>query len=267
MISEMREIVVSISNRNKNITPLETIDAVKAAGFRKVFVQWYNESWNISQERQLEYINSLGLDVIFAHLGYYKEVDCIWEDTEEGDTLTRKYITDLSKCAENGIPMVILHPVFKIPASACSETGLCRLQRLTAYAKECGIKIALENTQRKGCLEYILTNLKDDNLGVCFDSGHNHVYFNGDFNFQFFAGRIFAAHLHDNDKSRDQHLLPFDGTIDWEPVIRDLKRSGYSGHITLELCYRNKYLEIGPVAFYKKAYEQGEKLAEMFDRI
>ena len=39
--------------------------------------------------------------------------------------------------------------------------------------------------------------------------------------FNKFKNRIFAVHLHDNDQSDDQHLLPFDGTIDWNKTIKN----------------------------------------------
>jgi len=184
----------------------------------------------------------------------------------DGDALIDKYIMDLDICAKNGIPMVILHPVHKAPALTPCEAGLRRLQRLAAHAKKLGIKIALENTFLEGYLEYILTNLKDENLGLCFDSGHYHAFFNDTFNLNFCSNRIFAVHLHDNDGSGDQHLLPFDGTTDWTSLVRDLKRGGFDGHIALEPSYRKEYLELDIVEFYRQAYERGVKLAKLFEK-
>ena len=66
-------IAVTISNANANITPLETIDAIKEAGYSNVFVEWYNKDWKISQEEQLDYCRKQGLNVLFAHLGYQKK--------------------------------------------------------------------------------------------------------------------------------------------------------------------------------------------------
>lgn len=33
----------------------------------------------------------------------------------------------------------------------------------------------------------------------------------------------------------------------------------------MELCYRDKYLEMGIEKFYKKGYETGKRLKEMFE--
>ena len=41
----MNELAVVISNDNENVTPMQTIDAVKNAGFKHVFLQWYNKEW------------------------------------------------------------------------------------------------------------------------------------------------------------------------------------------------------------------------------
>ena len=126
------------------------------------------------------------------------------------------------------------------------------------------IKVAFENTRFKEHLKYVLTNIKEDNVGICFDSGHYHTYFNDNFEFEDYKDKIFAVHLHDNDKTDDLHLLPFDGTIDWKTVAQKLKESNYNGPVTLELCYRYDYLNLSLDDFYKKGFEIGNKLAQMF---
>lgn len=43
-----------------------------------------------------------------------------------------------------------------------------------------------------------------------------------------------------------------------------IKKCNYSGPITMELCYRYDYLDMSIEDFYKKGYETGVKLKEMF---
>ena len=141
------------------------------------------------------------------------------------------------------------------------------LERLSSISK-----IAFDKT---GTLTYgkpkveevvsLIDNIKNKNVGICFDSGHYHVHFNDELDFPKFKDRIFAVHLHDNDKSDDLHLIPFDGTLNWSNVVKNLKECNYSGPITLELCYRYEYLKMGINEFYKKGYEVGNKLKEMFE--
>ena len=48
-------------------------------------------------------------------------------------------------------------------------------------------------------------------------------------------------------------------------VIEGLKIANYSGDMILELCYRNNYLDISSLEFYKKGYEAGNKLVSMYE--
>ena len=260
----MRELAVVVNSNENKIGPMETIDAIKKAGFKNVFIQWYDKDWHPTQEEQLDYVKKNNLNIIFAHLGY-QNINDLWRDNEEGSKIVDRYKKDIKDCKDNGISMVVMHVVKKRDLAEYNELGLKRIQELADYAKSQGVKIAFENTNVKGYLEYVIKNIKNDNVGICFDCGHYHVHFNDEFDFPLFKNRIFAVHLHDNDQSDDQHLLPFDGTLDWEKVIKNLKECNYNGPITLELCYRNDYMEMSPEDFYKKGYEIGEKLQEMFE--
>ena len=111
-------------------------------------------------------------------------------------------------------------------------------------------------------------NIKDEHIGVCFDIGHYHTHFKDEFDFEFFKNRIFAVHLHDNHGDGiDEHLLPFDGTINWEDGIKKLVEINYKGPVTLESCYRKEYTQKMTVdEFYKEAYIQGEKISKIFEK-
>ena len=259
-----REIAVVVSNASQNVTAIDTINAIKKAGFQNVFIQWYNKEWNPTQEEQLKYIREKGLNVIFAHLGY-KNINDLWLENEVGDELVEGYKNDIKICKENNIPMVVMHLTSKSEAPKYNETGLKRLKEIVDYAQELNIKVAFENTKIKGYLDYVIENIDNENVGICFDSGHYHVHFNDDLDFPKFKDRIFAVHLHDNDQSDDLHLMPFEGTLDWEETIKNLKECNYDGPVTLELCYRNEYLDMSIEDFYRKGYDVGEKLKEMFE--
>ena len=260
----MRELAMCVQNGNQNVSVENTIYAIKNAGFKNVFVQWYDKDWDFRQEEQVALCKKLGLNIIFAHLGY-QNINSIWEEREEGEGLIERYKNDIWNCKQNGISLVIMHLTTKKVAPMYGEVGLRRFRKITEYAKEIGVKVAFENTRIKGYLEYVLGNIKDDNVGLCFDIGHYHVHFNDEFNFKFFKDRIFAVHLHDNDKTDDLHLMPFDGTINWKDGIKKLKECNYDGPITMELCYRYEYLKIPIGEFYKKGFEVGKNLQKIFE--
>lgn len=261
-MNNRKDIAIIVSGDNKSSTKFELINSIKSAGFHNVFIQWYKDGHERNQER-LEYIRKIGLNIIFAHLDY-SEINSIWEDGERGDLLVEEYKADINKSKQNKIPMVIMHLTKSSSPPMFNELGLDRIRKIVNYTKKLDIKIALENTRVKGYLEYVLGNIPDNNLGICYDSGHCHAHFNDEFDFLFFKDRIFAVHLHDNHKIDDEHLIPFDGTIDWDWTMAGLKEGGYLGPITLECVYGGKYLDISPSDFFDKAYKTGQKLLKKF---
>ena len=256
----MDNLEIVVSNFNKEISIIKEINSIKKAGFKKVFIQWYNRNWPISQEEQFLYAQKIGLDVKKVHLGY-DEINDLW--SKNGDYLVERYINDLKICQEKGIDLVMMHITGK-NTPPYNKMGLERIKKIVKYAEKVKIKIALENVEDPNYLEYVLTNVKSDFLGICFDSGHYHCYFQDKFSFQIFKNKIFAVHLHDNHGLKDEHLLPFDGNVDWLKIAQELKKSNYLGPIILEVIYQSDYLKMTIDEFYQKAYEVGLKLEKIF---
>ncbi len=259
MKEKRKKFIQCVHNSNKEVSPFETIHAIKNAGFDGVFLQWFNKDWDFSQEEQLKLCLSLGLEIPFVHLGY-KGINSIWEEGEEGDRLVENYFADFEVCKKYGIDMLVMHLTSKTEAKEPNPIGLERIKKLVKLAEKLGLKIAFENTKIWGYLEYVFENIKSDNIGVCFDIGHCHAHFDDKFSWDMFKNKIIAVHLHDNDKSADQHLLPFDGTIDWEYFTQKLKQANYSGVVALENCYRRNYLEMSLEEFYKLSLERAKQL-------
>lgn len=262
----MEKIAVCVQDDNKNVSPKETIDAINKAGFKDVFVQYYHrKNLEFDELEQIDYCKSLGLNIIFCHLGY-DSINEIWIEGDYGEQVTDGYIKDLEIMKNKGIDMVVMHLTTHVEVPMYNELGLDRIRRIIKRAEELDMKVAFENTRKKDYLEYVLTNIKSDNIGVCFDAGHNHLYFNNTFNFEFFKNKIFAVHLHDNNQTVDQHLLPFDGTLDWDYVMKNLREVNYNGPMTLELCYRKEYLKQSVEEFYEEGFSRGKKLEEIFEK-
>ena len=257
-------IAVTISNAHQKGTPIDLINAIKEAGFKHVFIEWYNKDWEISQQQQLDYVRKLGLNVIFAHLGYQK-INNIWLEGEIGEGFVERYKNDLKLFRENDIDLVCMHLTSKSEAPEPNEIGLKRFQEIADYAQELGIKIAFENTKIKGYQEYILKNIKNDNVGICLDSGHLHAHFKDELNFDLFKDKIFCVHLHDNHGEKDEHLIPFEGTIDWNWLMDKLIECNYKGPVTMELVYQNHYIEQDMTEFYKRGYKAGQYLEKMLE--
>jgi len=78
-------------------------------------------------------------------------------------------------------------------------------------------------------LEEFRTISQLPDIGVCYDTGHGHLQeAKPDF------AQIRAMHLHDNNGEKDEHLWPFEGTLNWEAFIEQLVLTNYQGPFMLE---------------------------------
>lgn len=263
----MNDLAIVINNYNRVLSQKGTVDVVKSVGFDSVFLQWYHKKDLLMNDIELlKYVRKNNLNIIFAHLSY-ENIDLLWTNSDESKIEIEKYKNDLKALKENDVELVIMHAIRKINFDKNNKCFLNNIREIINYAEELKIKIAFENTKVEGVLEYIFDNITSDYIGVCYDFGHDHAFFNDNFNFERFKNLILAVHIHDNFGSSDEHLLPFDGTIDYEKVFSKLKMCNYNGPITLELCYMDDYVkEYAPIDFFKEAYNRAIKLKKLIDK-
>jgi sugar phosphate isomerase/epimerase len=76
-----------------------------------------------------------------------------------------------------------------------------------------------------------------DNIGVCLDLGHAHIGPGIDEAISVFGDRIVSVHVHDNHGTRDEHLWPGEGTIEWPSTIAALKALAHPPAAVLEIAH------------------------------
>lgn len=106
------------------------------------------------------------------------------------------------------------------------DAALTSLEHLRIYAKERGAQVLLENIPNElGTPERLVSFLHYSRLDVkiCFDTGHAHLAGGVGPAFKVLKDRIASTHIHDNRREKDEHLMPFDGDIDWVQTIRDFR--------------------------------------------
>ena len=111
------------------------------------------------------------------------------------------------------------------------------LQRLAAPL---GVKVAVEiipnELSRAGSLvHFIEHDLDAEDVGVCLDFGHAHM--DGDLvdAIETVSGHLVSAHVHDNRGRTDDHLVPFEGTIDWPAAMTAIQKVGYDRTLLFEI--------------------------------
>jgi len=259
----MNDLAIAIRCYNED-NYQEIIESIKLAGFRNVFIEWYNYDYEL-QNNILKFARKCGLNIIFAHLGYQNS-NAIWIDDLSGDEELERYMKDIDICSKNGINLVIIHPTRKYDDPGVTKVGLDRIKRLIKHAEKRKVQVAFENVELKGQLETIAEEIHSDMAGICFDVGHCNLFFDGEFDIEKFKNKILAIHLHDNFKKKDDHNLPFDGTVNWERAIKQILSLNYHGYITIEAGKTEYYADLSFQEYYSLAYERGQKLIELFKK-
>lgn len=119
------------------------------------------------------------------------------------------------------------------------ESAMTSIEHLRAFAKPLGVRILLENIPNElstpeKLMEMIQTAHFED-VGVCFDFGHAHMMGSVAEAFETVRKQVCSTHVHDNDKNRDSHLWPGQGTIDWKEAMNLLRSAPQTPALLLEL--------------------------------
>lgn len=97
------------------------------------------------------------------------------------------------------------------------EKSLLSWLPLNARAAEIGTKIAIENIfeDEPANLRLLMEKMGSENFGICFDTGHFNLFSRVPLESWITALKpyIIELHLHDNDKTSDQHLPVSEGTF------------------------------------------------------
>jgi sugar phosphate isomerase/epimerase len=132
---------------------------------------------------------------------------------------------------------------------------------LAIHAKERGVVLALENgwlPAYDAVLGMLLDELPGDHVGLCYDTGHEHVQGDGFNLLEKHGDRLFTVHIHDNS-GKDTHELPGCGTIDWVGFRNAIRRLRYAGNILLEVNMKSAAID-DPAAFLCAAYSCAQEL-------
>ena len=91
---------------------------------------------------------------------------------------------------------------------------------INVRAESLGCKIAIENIfeDEPSNLRALMEEMSSDNFGVCFDTGHCNLFSAVPLDrwLEDLGPHIVELHLHDNDRSADQHYPIGDGTFDFK---------------------------------------------------
>ena len=119
------------------------------------------------------------------------------------------------------------------------EAAMTSIEHLRAFAKPLGVRVLIENIPNElstpeRLVEFIKTMHFDD-IGVCFDCGHAHMMNGIPEGFAILKNHICSTHVHDNNKDKDSHLWPGNGSIDWKQTMELLRSAPQKPPLLLEI--------------------------------
>lgn len=197
------------------------IDTIKEMGYDECFTGIDRTTENISLKKELKYIKKSGLKVTMIHCEYDgKILDNFWLDNKIGDKIVKDYSRQMKK-AKGYSNNFVVH-LNGSRNSITSEIGLNRVKKLLKIAKKCGFNLCVENLYSSIEIPYLFSNIKDDNLKICCDIGHQHCLTPNFEVLKDYGEYVSVLHIHDNNLLKDEHKILGTGSIDIEKLALDL---------------------------------------------
>jgi sugar phosphate isomerase/epimerase len=112
------------------------------------------------------------------------------------------------------------------------DAAFSSLEHLILHARHLGVTICVENTTSEmGAPSYLRSFVDETRLAGLrfnFDIGHAHLADGAEENriaesFEPLRELVTGVHVHDNHGEKDEHLPPYEGTIDWAAAVKLLK--------------------------------------------
>jgi sugar phosphate isomerase/epimerase len=120
-------------------------------------------------------------------------------------------------------------------AAVKSAEEICRL------AEPIGIRVAFELipnplSDAPALVTMLERDLDAPRAGICLDFGHAFLIGDVADAIETAAEHLITTHVHDNAGRKDDHLVPFDGRIDWNVALMSMQKIGYDGTYLMELA-------------------------------
>ena len=244
------------------------IKCMKEVGFDAVFTGM------IEPERHPqvnEWFAKYGLshDFIHSHFGHINDM---WLDCEEGEQMNRDLLESVDRCAQLSVPVCVVHLSSGPNPPSITDIGRRRYTELVEYAAKKGVKIAFENLRKLANVAWTMEAFADcEHVGFCWDTGHELCYTPNVEFMALFGKRLMCTHIHDNRgiPCADDHMLPFDGKLNWDRFAEHIRNSGYDGTLMFEVTSRKipeLYETITAEQYLIKAAAAAHKLRDMVDK-
>ena len=150
-----------------------------------------------------------------------------------------------------GADIVVVHGIgefSKDSLDAAERRFRESMDKLVPKAEAAGVRLAIENIitphSRVRFVRRFVERLGNRHVGICVDVGHAFIDDDPKRALDAAMPYLFEVHIADNKGSEDDHLIPGEGRIDWDPVWSRLKSCSSLEVATFEVmpvCIAGEY--------------------------
>ena len=242
-----------------NYDPVAATRFYRGTGFRHLDYSFYSvltipkhpfmgENWKDAVFAAKAAAEEEGFTWVQAHLPACKMIS---EGREDG---LKACLRAIEACGILGISIAVIHSSlsegnYRYPTDRDAYFAANKpfFDALIPAMEQNGVSVLLENScevNTRGTyfpmtardLNEFIAYLDHPLFGACWDIGHAHIQGLDQHDELIALGKnLKAVHIHDNDGTKDQHRMPFDGTLDFDSFLRGIRDSGFQGPFTFEV--------------------------------
>lgn len=219
----------------------------------KSFFRLADDDWREWIDDIIALSKELDLPITQSHAPFYNAIEPESPKAAVWEPMIKRAIEASGKI---GIPWVVMHPgTYPDDSYEFKESKRRNYEYFMPYlelAAKYGCGIAIENMADNIIRTYLrpsavycsrhvdLVDLVDsfhtDNVGICWDFGHAQLMgLDQREALRYMGKRLKATHVADNSGYNDDHIMPFQGTVDWRKILPVLSEIGYEGDLTFEI--------------------------------
>ena len=250
------------------VTEINAVEKIRNAGFNMIFSGSYDRKTVYDLKTKSD---KLGLSLDFLHAPF-RGINDFWVPGLAYRELRNGIYGSIDAASGADVPVVVCHVSSGwFPPQLC-DIGFGRFDEMVDYAITKNVRIAFENLRKVGNLAAIMERYENiPEVGFCYDCGHEHCYTETVHFLELYASRMICTHIHDNHGrdhndyfgDPDEHLMPFDGNLDYNDMMRRIEETGYTGALTLELGKKGIYTEKSDEEFLGIAYERIKRISKL----
>ena len=184
-----------------------------------------------------------GLYVNSVHAPFYRSIEEIQQGIHldigsANESERRSSVDEIAASFVLGTLFHVDYYILHAPDRPDPDALMKSLDELLTLSKELPFKLCMENIPGKTTSLAHIHELMDRHLlpiGICFDTGHSNLSGDVAADIREYGASFYTAHIHDNDGTNDNHMMPFEGQIDWDSVMDAFREVDYKWGFMLEV--------------------------------